>query len=202
MSKDIITKHCIFHNRINSLLQEFNAASPSVLMKCVHTYASSFTSSQIWDLFSTDCEKLFKSWNVLIRQTYRVDRCTHKSLIENISDTPHLKTQLCCRFVKFALKILGSSKFSTRFLSNLLKDDNRTVFGRNLVKILKSCEKNVDEITSKDVRDKMRYWIISDEELWRQDICKEILSLKEGDLEVEGFFSAEIEEIFRYICTS
>ena len=112
MKRDINKKRCIFNNKLNSLLQEFHSASPTILLKCANTYALSFPGSQIWDLFNEECEKLYRSWNVMIRKIYNLNRCTHRYLIEPLSDTYHLKTALCSRFVKFSKTLTGSNKFS------------------------------------------------------------------------------------------
>ena len=125
MRKDITRKRCIFNNKCNSLLQEFYAASPSVIMKCINTYASSFPSSQLWNVDSNESERLYKSWNVLVRQVFGLDRKTHRSLIEPVSKVLHLKTMLCSRMVKFSLKLRECPKFTTRFLANMFSTDLR-----------------------------------------------------------------------------
>ena len=141
-------KRAIFNNKVNSLLQEFHFASPEVLVKSVSSYATSFVGSQVWNLFSEKAEKIYNSWNVFIRQAYGLDRQTHRHLIEPLSQVPHLKTQLCSRFINFMNKLLKSGKFSCRFLANLLCDDQRTVFGNNISKIAKLCNYEMSDLSA------------------------------------------------------
>ena len=74
LNMDMVMKKYAFNNKVYSLLQEFHYATPSVLLKCVNTYFTSFVGSQLWRLSSPQCEGLFNSWNVMVRQIFRVDR--------------------------------------------------------------------------------------------------------------------------------
>ena len=200
MKKDMIIKRCIFNNRVNSLLQEFNTSSPAVLMKCVGSYTTSFVGSQIWDLNSDGCNKLYRSWNVLIRNVYRLDRRTHRCLIEPISKALHLKTSLCSRFLKFALKILDSDKFIVRFLGKLTVEDLRTTFGRNMRNISNACNVSQDKLSPAIVKTHMKYFDAQFEDKWKISICDELFGVKNNETVLEGLTSEEIEYMFHYVC--
>ena len=45
------------------------------------------------------CEKLYKSYNVALRNILRIDRCSHRYLLEPLSRVLHLKTMLSSKFV-------------------------------------------------------------------------------------------------------
>ena len=77
MSQDLANKRGTFIGIVNSLLQEFHSSSPAILMKLIASYALSLYGSSVWNLMSRNCEKLFNSWNVCVRQVFRVDRRTH-----------------------------------------------------------------------------------------------------------------------------
>ena len=115
---------------VNSLLQEFHYVKPSILTRLVLTYATSFYGSGLWNLFSKECEKLYTSWNVTIRQIFNISRRTHRYLIEPVSLCQHLKTSLAARFVTFVHSLINSNKFSVRFLARLCQADKRTVLSR------------------------------------------------------------------------
>ena len=169
-----------------------------MLLKCVNSYASSFPGSQLWRVSSTECEKLFKSWNVLVRQVFGVDRRTHRALIEPISDALHLKTMLCSRFVKFVLKALDCNKFTVRFLANLFLTDNRTTLGSNMAYIAKECETVVNKLTPSIVKRKLIYR--KTEYDWKTDVAMEMLEVRHGNMSLEGFSKKEIEEILTNVC--
>ena len=201
MSKDMTVKRCIFNNRANSLIQEFHYCSPEVLMKCVNSYTTSFVGSQLWSIRSQGCDRIFKSWNVLVRTIFSLDRTTHRSLIEPISSERHIKNSLCSRFAKFADKITRSDKFIVRFLSNLIKDDLRTVFGNNLHYISQLCGVSYADLTQPIVRNKLKYWNHDESDDWRVGFAKELHGLLNDDGYLDGFSPDELCTIFRFICT-
>ena len=90
MKMDLCQKRGKFIGKMTSLFQEFSYVDPEVLVKIMNIFNTSFYGSNLWDIFSADCEKLFKSWNVAIMMAFNVDRCTHRYLIETISYSIHL----------------------------------------------------------------------------------------------------------------
>ena len=124
MKSDILSKRGQFVAKVNSLLQEFHFVEPSILLKLINAYASSFYGSVLWNLQSRDCEKLFNAWSVAIINVMKLDRITHCHLIEPISGYPHIKTVLYARYVKSYESIISSPKFTVRSLSRLFEKDN------------------------------------------------------------------------------
>ena len=101
-------------------------------MKILNIYTVSFHGSGLWDLFSSDCGRLYKAWNVAVRHVWNVPNTTHRYLIETISGCLHPKVMLascCCGFVKSLLSI---PKYPVRVLASLCSSDQRTVMGRCL----------------------------------------------------------------------
>ena len=205
MEIDIRSKRGRFIGTVNSLLQELHFANPKMLTNLINTYATSFYGSSLWDLYGKECDRLFKSWNVTIRQVFKLDRCTHKYLIEPASKVLHPKVMLASRLVTFHKSLLNSSKFEVRFLTRLVDHDQRTVLGRNLQRILEECdlkEKDISKLTCSLVKKKCRYHEIPAEESWRLDIVDELLSVRMENLCIEGFKENELEEMLRLICTT
>ena len=94
MKKDLTVKRGKFIGKLNSLAQEFYFASPSVKMKVFNIYCTSFYGSGLWDLYSSDCQRLYTAWNVAVRQAFQVPNTTHRYLIESISGCSHPKVML------------------------------------------------------------------------------------------------------------
>ena len=90
MKVDISQKRGKFIGKMVSLFQEFHYVDPDVFVKIMNIFTTSFYGSNLWDIFSSDCERLFKSWNVAIRQAFDVSMCTHRYLIEAISKSMHV----------------------------------------------------------------------------------------------------------------
>ena len=159
MSVDIQQKRGKYIGKVNSLFQEFHFVNQEVMTKLVNLYATSFYGSGTWDIFANDCEKLYKSWNVTIRQVFKLDRCTHRYLIEHISGCLHPKVMLASRYVTFVKSLSSCNKFSVRYLCGLNKNDNRTVLGRTLGRIRLECDVDDSiELNAKNVKEKMRYY--------------------------------------------
>ena len=104
----------------------------------ISIYATSFYGSGNWDIFSKECEKLYASWNVTIRMVFNLDRCTHRYLIESISNCLHPKVMLASRYVTFYRSLVTWKKFGVRFLARIQERDNRT-----LESLMTECEKEV-----------------------------------------------------------
>ena len=99
--------------------QEFNFSDPSLTVKMYILYAIYFCGSNLWDLFCDNTTKTCTSWNIAIRILFNLPRQTHRYLIESISESIHIKTMLCSRFVSFCNSLCNSSKLSIRLLYNL-----------------------------------------------------------------------------------
>ena len=205
MTLDIAQKRGIFIAKVNSLLQEFYFVTPDVLIKLMRTYAFSIYGSNTWDIYSKGCEKLHTSFNVAIRQMLSIDRCTHRYMIESLSECLHLKTELASRYVSFYRSLQCSKKFPVRFLARLCENDQRTCLGRTLARLAADTGLRMDELsklTANLVKRKLPYWPLPDAEKWRIPLCKELLALRADELFLDGFSADEREEILKYACIS
>ena len=79
-NQDMVTKRRKFNGIVNSLLQEFYYASPEVIMKFINVYACCFYGSQCWHIFSSQCNRIFTTWNVTIRKALNLNKTTHRFL--------------------------------------------------------------------------------------------------------------------------
>ena len=98
---DLLMKRGQFISKLHVFRQEFGNVDPIVYMELVSIYLSSFYGSNLWDLYGEDTEKLYKTWNIMIRMTFGLPREANKYLVEPISKKPHLKIQLIKRFLSF-----------------------------------------------------------------------------------------------------
>ena len=157
MKADILSKRAQFIARVNSLLQELHFVDSSTMIGLIRTYAISFYGSSLWNLCSSECNKLFNSWSVAMRNALNIDKKTHRHLIVPLSQSIHLKTMLFSRYVKF----------SVRFLARLVEGDHRTVLGKMLAYFcrecgLKSCE--LDKLTPGLVRRCVGFGLVPENE--------------------------------------
>ena len=203
MKVDLSQKRGKFIGKVMSLSQEFSFVKPSILTKIINILTTSFYGSGLWDIFSADCEKLYKSWNVTIRQAFNVDRCTHRYLIETISESMHPKVMLASRYVTFYKSLIHSSKLCVRLMAKLCQDDLRTVLGRTLATLANVCNlSNPDLLTSQCVKRNLTYFAIPDNEEWRRNSVLELLQLRDHGLYLEGFSEDEVTTMLNNVCTS
>ena len=206
MKLDISLKKGQMIGKINSLLQEFHFLDPKTLLNLIKIYATSLPGSCLWNLLSTDSERVYTSWNVTIRNIFKLDRRTHRVLIEPLSDETHLKTALMSRFLTFYKSLMSCQKPSIRYLCHVVSRDCHSQMGKILLYLCKSCklERNdIQSLSQIDIKRKHNY--SKDEgENWRIFIARELLHAKKQTnqtLEIPGFNDAEIQTIFDFICT-
>ena len=117
MKTDISLKRGKFIGKVNSILQEFHFAKDEVLVKLLNIYATSFYGSALWNPLSTDCDRIYRGWNVAIRNALNVQR-------ELTGLHPNIL--LISRFISFYKTQLESLKFCFMFLMKLAESDLRT----------------------------------------------------------------------------
>ena len=117
-----------------------------------------------------------RAWNVIVRNVFRLDRRTHRYLIEHVSQCLHSRTMLACRFVKFHHSMINSDKFIIRFLSRLCESDQRTVFGGTLTDICVASQTQLAFLTPFNVKQNVKYHPIPEEEVWRASILNELIA--------------------------
>ena len=203
MRRDITVKRGKFIGKLNSLSQEFHFASPAIFTtKLLNIYAVSFYGSGLWDLFSSDCERLYRAWNVAIRQAWKIPNTTHRYLIESISESLHPKVMLASRYITFVKSLLASPKYPVRVFAQLCHADYRTIVGRSLSKISRECKQDIfdpSKLTSFEVKRKMKYFPVPPDQSWRIPILSELLY---KEVEILGFQKEELDEMTTYLCTS
>ena len=199
MQRDMSKKKGQFIGKVNSMLQEFHYVHPKVFMKLINVYTASFPGSNLWDLFSSDSERLYKAWNVAVRLAYNVPNTTHRYLISPLSSAHHLKVMLTSRYINFMKSLQASTKYVVRVLLSICVNDLRTVMGRTLSTLARLCECNVSALSASAVKSTLEYFPVPVGEEWRVQILKELIN---HEVEVPGFSSEELREITEYVCTS
>jgi hypothetical protein len=165
------------------------------------TENSHFYGSVLWNLESKETVSLEKTWNVSVRRMFDQPRETHCYLIEAISDQDHVRTLLARRFVSFVQAIRTSKKNVLRSLLRVVEFDTQSVTGRNLKSIFLQTEaQDVRRLKPSDVKAKYRDVPRNDE--YRVGFIKEIIDVKNNQLEVKGFNDDELEEILQHLCVS
>lgn len=175
---------------------------PSVFVKLLNIYASSFYGSNLWDLYSKEVDKIYKSWNVTIRNAFNLPWTTHRYWIETVSACPHPKTFLSSRYVKFAKSLSSCTKSSVRYLASLCQDDNRTLLGRTLGKIAFDCGSDLLTLSPSLVLSSLAYFPVPNDQQWRIPLLFELLDVRSNSSSIENLTSDQISLLIDFICTS
>ena len=202
MLRDIKMKRAQFIQKSCELQQEFSFAHPKSRFKANLIFNSHFTGSPLWDLFSDEARKLENSWNVSVRKIFDLPLQTHRYLIEPVSEHVHLKKLLLKRFISFLQQIKKSNKMVPKMLLKCVKNDTRSITGSNIRKLMILTKKDsIESISAKDIEN-IEFEEISNDDLWRVEVIKELTDVKFGQLNVDGFSDDECNEILHYVCTS
>jgi hypothetical protein len=203
MKKDVAQKRGKFIGKVNSLLQEFHFASSDILVKLVNVYTTSFYGSPLWDILSPDCERIYRSWNVTMRNIFNIERATHRYLIEPLSGCLHPKIMLASRFTSFYKSLVNCPKFCVRYLARLAETDMRTVMGRTLHHLMQQCTVNqLENLNPGLVKKSMKYSAIPEAEDWRVPLALELKDIRDGKCTLSEFSNSEVEELLAYACIS
>ena len=200
MKTDVSVKRGKFIGKINSILQEFHFAKEEVLLKLLNIYTTSFYGSIMWDPLSSECDRIYRGWNVAIRNILNLDRQTHRYFVEPLSKCLHPKIMLISRMVGFYQTQLLSPKFCVRYLVKLAENDFRTSIGRTLHYAAVRCGTQFDKLTPSLVKRKLQYMETPADEKWRVEFAHELLMVRKRELELTGFLQEEIEEILKNVC--
>ena len=90
----------------------------------------------LWNLYAKYIEKIYTTWNKMIKNVYNLPYKTHRYLIDPIYGITHLKTRHTDRYIEFHDSILQCYKNITRNLAILQAKDFRSDFGRNINKYM------------------------------------------------------------------
>ena len=162
----------------------------------------SFFGSSLYNLFSKEAERLYTTYNKMVRTTFMVPRETHRYFIEELTRSPHLKVLLSSRLVRFQELLLKSERISINLLAKMNSVDCRTVHGNNLNQIAKECKVNNIHLTSNIVKKNMNYKKVPTTEEWKIALVNELIQLRNGDLNLSNFDISELNEMLILLTTS
>ena len=172
-------------------------------MKLLQAYACNIYGSNVWDLFSPECNRIYTSFNVAVRSIFKLPRMTHKYLLEPLLSFPHLHVQLISRYVTFSKTLLSNKAFEVRFLARASVSDMRTVLGKSMTKITDLC--NLEDfalVSAKVVKDCLSYQKIPENELWRLGILEDMLNVLQNNNTVDVLTYDEAMTILNYVCVT
>ena len=202
MAHDILAKRGKYVAKNIELNQEFKHCHPDTQFQLNEIYNSSFYGSPLWDLFSKECKMLENSWNTSFRIMFDLPYSTHRFFVQTVSRKTHIKKVLLERFLGFLTQIRKSGKRLPSKLLEIICRDTGSITGSNLRNIMLLLEKHtIEEVTVKDLSS-FEYQPVQPGDQWKVGMVRELLEIRENNLDVENLTTNEIEEVLEYLCTS
>ena len=137
---------------------------------------------------------VYNSWSVSVRKMFRVDRATHRYMIEPLSKSLHVKTSLLKRFQKFQESLQYTGKRAARFVCHVLKEDCRSTFGKNS-RILRLHLQTYGPLGI------LQFFPTPKNESWRLDVMKDLVEMRDRNVDV-GWSNEEVNAALKEVCTS
>ena len=83
----------------------------------------------------------------------------------------------------------------------MCESDLRTRYGQNLRNISDRCQTSLADLTIPEVKSKVRYRELPEEEEFRIPILREMLDARNNNTTVDGLSRKDMKDIIRYVCT-
>jgi hypothetical protein len=124
---------------------------------------------------------------------------THMYLIQPLANNNHVKQVFARRVLQFCDKLEKSPKVAVRDTFEKVKANVNTTTGKNLVEVGLLLNKPISDLSPHDAAN-IEFARVADEDKVRINFIKELIDVKHGNLEVEGFLDDELEPIVEYLC--
>ena len=180
MDSDADRARASFNRRASDLRDQLFYCWPSTRVRAADLNICDAYGLMIHELSSESTEKVFKSWNTNIRQSWSLPYNCKTSLVERYFACEHLslRRQVFSRYPGFIKKMLNAPSFEIRFLTSMAMKDQRSVVCRNL--------NHLNQVSKLDVMNEPKYRLKeampyqSDEQLepWRVSLLTKFLEIR------------------------
>ena len=202
LSKDIVEKQARYIQCNNELVQEFAYASSYTKAYINRVFNSHAYGAILWNLYGREANMFYNTWSTSIRKMYRVDRKTHRYLIEPVSEMEHIKRSILKRYIGFTSKLSASRKNVVRNVYRIIGGDCRSTTGSNRRNIMLECDGDLTSPLTRNDIEKTKFQEIPSGEEWRVSIINELVKIRDGVLTPIDWNSSEIQETLTYLCTT
>ena len=144
---------------------------------------------------------VFNTWNTSIRRMLRIDRRTHRCLIEPLSGTQHVKRSIFKAFISFVNKLQYSPKEVVRDVFQLIKGDCRSITGSNIRNINLDCAVDQVHPFAEVNIEKKDFFPAPADSAWRVSLIQELINIRDGDSNATGWTKEEVKDTLEYLCT-
>ena len=201
-STDLLQKRTIFFKNVHELKQAYGFYDPKIICEIIRIFGTSFYGSPLWTINSEEHQKLFRSWNTVVKIIWDLPYSTHKRFIESLTEVPHLQSTLHSRYVGFISSLNNSSKPQIQVLFNMCYKNQMSNTGRNTSELLHHYKTDSLEnlIEKKQLIKKKRVNPLEEGEDWKVKFIEELSLIKKGFLDID-MEESDIDIMLNIICT-
>ena len=132
----------------------------------------------------------------------RLDKKTHRYLIEPLSNMKHLKRTFLESFNTFTKKLRTSRKESVRSVFDVISTDCRSTTGSNARNIRLECESDNDRPLPGIDIEKICLFSSPPGANWKIPLIKELIGMRDELIDNAGWTREEITSTLEYLCTT
>jgi hypothetical protein len=199
---DILEKRARYIQRNNELMQEFSFTYSCTKAYINRVFNSHFYGSVLWNLFERESRMLVNTWSTSVRKMFRLNRRSHRYLIEPISGMQHIKQALIQRSIGFMKRLSSSRKGVLRNAFGIFRNDCRTTTGSNIRNImLESKTYQFEQLSMNDLR-LVKFHPAPPEEQWRIPVIKDLLDIRDGISDGIGWDKEDVDATLEFLCTT
>ena len=181
----------------NELMQEFSFTHSRTKAFINRVFNSHFYGSVLWNLCERESKMLYNTWSVSVRKMFRVDRKTHRYLIEPISRMQRIESAL-----RFTKRLASSRKSVLRHAFKVFSKDCRSTTGANVRNILlESGALLFEQLSMSDIK-RIEFHPTPAEEQWRISVINDLIDIRDGMDDDIGWTKDDINETLEYLCTT
>ena len=196
--KNIIRDIKVRSNSVRCNFSCLDAYSRCTLFKsqCLNLYGC-----QLWDLSDKSIKTIELTWRKCSRSVLRLPYTTHNYLIPYLVESNDILTMIENRILNFVIKgIHHDNELISFFFKNSLMDCRCSYLTKNINKIVKKHNLLYVNIFQ-NIKVKLKNVINVENDLWKIDLIKEILSLRD-DNNFNFLNVDDLNSILIFLCTS
>ena len=200
--EDIKIKRARYISKNVEINQEFYFAAGATRVQVNRIWNTHFSGSPIWNLFSPGAEQMVGSYNRSFKCMLQLPLATHRYLLEPLSGEKPAKAILADRFLSFMDSIGKSDELAIKMLRKEAMKDVRSTTGANYRGIMMlTGESSIYKVNRKSM-EKMKVYEVKEENLWKVNIAADLLSIRDGIMEIDEFEKEDMTALLRNICVS
>ena len=155
--------------------------------------------SMLYDLSSTSCESLFKSWNTCVKLNWGVPRNTFTYLVENTlaNNFVSLRHQIYGRYVNYFQGLFNSSSREVRHLVRIVSRDARSVTCRNVTLLSEMTGLSPWDYSKWRIMEKLQKTAVPSHDELRSGLLLKLLEARRNSLNSE-----HLDRLIDSLCTT